>query len=44
MGRPAASADVQPRGRSLFERRFHTAPEPARHERSPAEGCESNIS
>ena len=31
MGRPAASADVQPSGRSRFERRSHTAPEPAVH-------------
>src|SRR5579871_3731473 len=32
--RPAASADVQPSGRSLFERRLKTAPEPAFHEPS----------
>ena len=29
IGRPAASADVQPAGRSLFERRLQIAPEPA---------------
>jgi len=29
MGSPAASADVHPAGRSLFERRFQIAPEPA---------------
>jgi hypothetical protein len=29
IGRPAASAEVQPAGRSALERRFHTAPEPA---------------
>ena len=29
MGRPAASALVQPAGRRWFESRFHTAPEPA---------------
>ena len=29
MGRPAASADVQPAGRSAFESRFQIAPEPA---------------
>ena len=31
MGSPAASADVQPAGRSRLERRFQIAPEPARH-------------
>jgi hypothetical protein len=30
MGKPAASADVQPSGRSLFERSDQIAPEPAR--------------
>ncbi len=29
IGRPAASAEVQPSGRSAFERRLNTAPEPA---------------
>jgi hypothetical protein len=29
IGRPAASAEVQPAGRSLFERRSKIAPEPA---------------
>ena len=29
MGSPAASADVQPAGRSLLERRFQIAPDPA---------------
>ena len=29
IGRPAASADVQPAGRTLFERRLQIAPEPA---------------
>jgi len=31
IGRPAASALVQPFGRSLFERRFQIAPEPPYH-------------
>jgi hypothetical protein len=29
IGSPAASADVQPAGRTWFDRRLHVAPEPA---------------
>ena len=31
MGRPAASADVQPAGRIAFDSMFQIAPEPASH-------------
>src|SRR4051794_41910235 len=44
MGRRAAWAEVHPAGRSLLERRFHTAPEPARHRRPPATGSAANSS
>ena len=38
IGRPAASADVHPAGRSLFERRLQIAPEPAVHLSPPSCG------
>src|SRR5881628_1747918 len=44
MGRPAASAEVQPSGRSAFEPRSKIAPEPAVHEAPPLTGCASNSS
>ena len=42
IGRPAASADVQPAGRNAFERKFHFAPESALQE--PLPGNALNIS
>ena len=37
IGSPAASADVHPRGRSLFDRSDHKAPEPAVLQEQPAD-------
>ena len=42
IGSPAASAEVHPAGRSLVERRFHVAPEPALH--APGRPSRSNSS
>jgi hypothetical protein len=39
IGSPAASADVHPAGRRALDRRFHTAPDPARHPDRPCAGC-----
>ena len=41
IGSPAASADVQPAGRSAFELRSKIAPEPACHDAPPFNGCAS---
>src|SRR6476619_4880866 len=44
IGRPAASAEVQPAGRTLFDFRLQIAPEPARQEVPPLTGCASKSS
>ena len=44
MGSPAASADVQPSGRSALDVRSQRAPEPAVHPPLPAEAANSSYS